>query len=552
MNKRQHLTYLAILPCLTVFSVLSLAPVYSEAAAPAVQEAQDKRPNILLIVADDLGYSDLGAWGGEINTPVLDSLASEGVRYSNFHVAATCSPTRAMLMTGIDHHRAGLGNMAVWMAPNQKGKPGYEGHLNNVVQVLPERLQASGYHTYMAGKWHLGNAADHWPVAHGFEKDLSLIGGAGSHFSDMSNLVPQRPKVTMTRNGERVKTLPDDYFSSKNFTDFLINEIEMGKKDGRPFFAYLSLQVPHVPLQLPDDWIDRYAGRYSDGYDHLRSQRLARQKAIGIVAEDVSAAPRNPKVAPWDSLTADEQRQSARKMEIYAGIVENMDFHIGRMLDYLRQTGALENTLVIFMSDNGAAAEDTAKFVGDVLGPDTRTWFDNRFDNRYENYGRRGSWIGYGPAWAQVSSVPFRLFKATLAEGGVRSPLMISGPGVGRDGQIDPALLHVTDLAQAIIAVAGGQGIESLQGRDETRVLGLELFGQRALISGRWKLLDLPAKQERGNWSLYDLVSDPAEQFDLAPSRQTMVRQLEEQWERYARENNVILPAGRMQPRPYK
>jgi arylsulfatase len=368
----------------------------------------------------------------------------------------------------------------------------------------------------------------------------------------MSNLVPQRPKVTMTRNGKRIKDLPDDYFSSKNFTDFLIREIETGKADGRPFFAYLSLQVPHVPLQLPDDWIDRYTGRYSDGYDRLRSQRLARQKEIGIVSDDVAGAPRNPRVPAWDSLTADEQRRSARRMEIYAGIVENMDYHIGRILEFLRQTGELDNTLIIFMSDNGAAAEDTATFVGDVLGPDARIWFDNTFDNRYENYGRRGSWIGYGPAWAQVSSVPFRLFKATLAEGGVRVPLFISGPGVRKNGEIDPALLHVTDLTQAITAVAGGQRMEALQGRLESRSLGMELFGQRALISGRWKLLDLPRNEEPGDWSLYDLISDPAEQFDLAPVRQPLVRHLAEQWERYARENKVILPEGRSQPRPYK
>ena len=303
---------------------------------------------------------------------------------------------------------------------------------------------------------------------------------------------------------------------------------------------------------MPDDWIDRYAGRYSDGYDQLRSQRLARQKAIGIVADDVSAAPRNAMVPVWDSLTPDEQRHSARKMEIYAGIVENMDYHIGRMLDYLRQTGALENTLVIFMSDNGAAAEDTAKFVGDVLGPDARVWFDNTFDNHYENYGRQGSWIGYGPAWAQVSSVPFRLFKATLAEGGVRSPLFISGPGVGRDGQIDTALLHVTDLVQAIIETAHGQGLAALQGRGEAQALGMELFGQRALISGQWKLLDLPDNNKKRKWSLYDLAADPAEQHDLAADRQSLVRQLQEQWEQYSSENKVLLPAGRTQPRPYE
>jgi len=529
-----------------------LTPVHGEAEVPEATGVQGDRPNILLIVADDLGYSDLGAWGGEINTPVLDKLASEGVRYSNFHVAATCSPTRAMLMTGIDHHRAGLGNMAVWMAPNQRGKPGYEGHLNNVVPALPERLRVSGYHTYMAGKWHLGHEPDHWPVAFGFDRDLSLIGGAGSHFNDMSNLVPQRPKVTMTMNGKRIKSLPEDYFSSKNFTDFLIREIETGKADGRPFFAYLSLQVPHVPLQLPDDWIDRYAGRYSDGYDLLRSQRLARQKAIGIVADDVSAAPRNAMVPAWDSLTPDEQRRSARKMEIYAGIVENMDYHVGRILDYLRETGVLDNTLVIFMSDNGAAAEDTATFVEDVLGPDARLWFDDTFDNRFENYGRRGSWIGYGPAWAQVSSVPFRLFKATLAEGGLRSPLFISGPGVGRNGEIDPALLHVTDLVKAIIKVADGQGVATLKDRGEAQAIGMELFGQRALLNGRWKLLDLPREGESGNWSLYDLESDPAEQIDLASGRQTLVGHMAKQWEQYARENGIVLPAGRMQPRPYE
>jgi arylsulfatase len=307
-----------------------------------------------------------------------------------------------------------------------------------------------------------------------------------------------------------------------------------------------------VPLQLPDDWIDRYAGRYDDGYDQLRSQRLARQKQLGIIAGDVSGAPRNPGVPAWDSLEAGEQRRSARKMEIYAGIVENMDYHVGRILDYLRRTGELNNTLVIFMSDNGAAAEDTAKFVGDVLGSDARDWFDRTFDNRYENYGRRGSWIGYGPAWAQVSSVPFRLFKATLAEGGVHSPLLISGPGVGRAGEIDPVLLHVTDLAQAIIAIAREKSFSPLVSRFETQALGMELFGQRALISGRWKLLDLPAGDGRGNWSLYDLASDPAEQFDLAPVRGALVGQLAEQWEQYARENGVILPAGNTQPRPYE
>ena len=518
---------------------------------PSEVQSRAPHPNILLIVADDLGYSDLGSWGGEISTPALDRLAAEGVRYTNFHVAATCSPTRAMLMTGMDHHRAGLGNMAVWMAPNQRGRPGYEGHLAADVTSLPMRLRQIGYHTYMAGKWHLGLSPDQWPAERGFEKDLSLIGGAGSHFSDMSNLVPQRPKVTMTRNGERIGSLPDDYFSSKNFTNFLIDSIEAGRPDGQPFFAYLALQVPHVPLQLPDGWIDRNTGRYDPGYDVLRAQRLARQKALGISSGDVQGAPRKSGIPAWDSLSPEEQRRSARKMEIYAGIVENMDHHIGRLLDYLRSNGELENTFVIFMSDNGAAAESTADFVGEVLGHDARVWFDETFDNRYENFGRRGSWIDYGPAWAQVSSVPFRLFKATLAEGGVRSPLVISGPGIGHRGEINPSLLNVTDIVQVMLGAAES-GLMQIVARDAADTIGMELFGQRAVISGQWKLLDLPHESGEDNWALYDLAADPAELNDLASKHPELVRQLVEKWENYARENGVIMPQGRKQPAAYK
>lgn len=517
----------------------------------AENQSPVQRPNILLIVADDLGYSDLGSWGGEINTPVLDRLAAEGVRYTNFHVAATCSPTRAMLMTGMDHHRVGLGNMVVWMAPNQRGNPGYEGHLATDVISLPTRLRKIGYHTYMAGKWHLGLSPDQWPASRGFEKDLSLIGGAGSHFSDMSNLVPQRPKVTMSRNGERIDKLPDDYFSSKNFTDFLTDAIETGRPDGQPFFAFLSLQVPHVPLHLPDAWIDRNKGRYDIGYDRLRAQRLARQKTLGISRADTRGAPRKQGIPAWDSLSPGEQRLSARKMEIYAGIVENMDHHIGRLLEYLRSNGELENTLVIFMSDNGAAAESTAEFVGEVLGHDARIWFDDTFDNRYENFGRRGSWIDYGPGWAQVSSVPFRLFKATLAEGGVRSPLVISGPGIGRNGEINTSLLDVPDVVQAILGAAES-GTMQMVPHDAAEAVGMELFGQRAVISGRWKLLDLPHEGEKSNWALYDLVADPAELNDLAALHPEIVRQLEKKWENYARENGVIMPKGRQQPSAYK
>lgn len=531
---------------------LLFAGILTAECTPASEKdgVSQRRPNILLIVADDLGYSDLGSYGSEISTPVLDKLAYEGVRYTNFHVAATCSPTRAMLMTGIDHHPAGLGNMVVWMAPNQRGKPGYEGHLNNAVVPIPERLRLSGYHTYMAGKWHLGNSKEHWPDANGFERDLSLIGGAGSHFSDMSNIVPQRPKVTMTLDGKRIDSLPADYFSTKDFTNFLIEGIKADRADDRPFFAFLSLQVPHVPLQLPDDWIDRNAGRYDGGYDQVRMQRLARQKSLGMVDSTVTGAAGEVGVPAWEELSKDEQRISSRKMEIYAGIVENMDHHIGRLIAFLSDIDELENTLVVFMSDNGPAAEDTRQFVNDVMGPDAGTWFDHTFDNQYENFGRRGSWIGYGPAWAQVSSVPFRLFKATLAEGGVRAPMVVSFPAMSGQGGIDSSLLGVTDLVEALMEVSDGKGL-SLQQRSADSSLGMELFGQRALISGNWKLLNLPLNDRQDNWALYDLKADPAEQTNLATAHPEVLTQLVKQWEQYAKNNGVILPTDRQQPRPY-
>lgn len=507
------------------------------------------RPNILLIVADDLGYSDLSSWGGEIATPALDGLAAEGVRYTNFHVAATCSPTRAMLMTGEDHHRVGLGNMAVWMAPNQRGKPGYEGYLNDRVTTVPERLRALGYHTFMAGKWHLGAKPEQWPAARGFERDLSLIGGAGSHFSDMANLVPQRPRVTMTRDGKRIDSLPDDYFSTKNFTDFMIRAIHEAHGDGRPFFGYLALQVPHVPLQLPDDWIDRYAGRYAMGYDAVRQDRLKRQKELGLVPADTVLADRAPGVPAWDDLSGPQRRDSSRRMEIYAGIVANMDYHIGRLLRFLNAIGERRNTLVVFLSDNGPAAEDTAQFVGDVLGDDARKWFEQRFDNRYENFGRRSSWIGYGPGWAQVSATPLRLYKATLAEGGVRVPLIISAPGTDRAGEIQPALLGVTGLVQALLRLAK-TGQWSAASPSAVSSIGMELFGQRALIDGGWKLLDLGDGMELRQWRLFDLKHDPAERHNLSARFPQRVSRMSDFWKDYARANGVILPEGRKQPRP--
>ena len=521
------------------------------------------RPNILLVVADDMGYSDLGCFGGEIKTPNLDTLAAHGMRATDFYVAPSCSPTRSMLLTGTDSHVAGIGNMAEWTGPTQRGQPGYEGHLNARVATVATLLRASGYHTYMAGKWHLGEEPDQWPAARGFERDFSLLQGAGSHWSDMLGLLPSAPKVTYTRNGERVKALPADYYSSKDLTDFIIKSVDENGRDDEPFFAYLAYQAPHGPLAVPDGWRDKYKGRYDEGYDVIRAERLDREKKLGITAQHVVTFPRLPSIPAWDKLTPEERRQAARKMELYAAMIEYMDDQIGRLIGHLKETGKYDNTLIVFISDNGAAGEDMAELVT-KLAPAAKGWFDKTFDNRPENWGCRGSCVEYGPAWAQVSSVPFRLFKGVEAEGGIRAPLIVSGPGVEHEGAINHSVLHVMDITPTFLESAGvehpatkdGSTVAPLQGksmwpllagrkkatRTDSDWLGWELFGNRAIRQGDWKLLYLlKGAGGTGDWALFNLRDDPAETHDLSKQHPEKREAMLTLWDEYVKANGVIV-----------
>jgi arylsulfatase len=465
------------------------------------------KPNLLLIVADDLGYADIGSFGGEVRTPNLDALAQRGLRATNYYVAPSCSPTRAMLLTGTDNHVAGIGNMAEWTGPTQRAQPGYEGHLNARVVSVATLLRDGGYHTYMAGKWHLGEKPEQWPRAQGFERDLTLLQGAGSHWADMLGLLPSEPTVTYLRNGEKLEALPKDHYSSKALTDFIIESIDANASDGKPFFACLAFQAPHGPLAVPDAWRDKYEGRYDAGYDVLRKERLARQKELGIAGKDVVGFPRLPDIAAWDALTGEERRHAARKMELYAAMIEYMDDQIGRLIEHLKKAGKYEDTLIVFMSDNGAAGEDMAELVA-KLAPAAKDWFAKTFDNRPENWGRPRSCVEYGPSWAQVSSVPLRLFKGVVADGGIRAPLIVSGPGVEHAGAIDASVLHVMDVLPTFLESAGvahpanqaGSMLAPPQGksmwpllagrakatRTDSDWLGWELFGNRAIRQGDW------------------------------------------------------------------
>jgi arylsulfatase len=512
-------------------------------------EAQEERPNILLIVADDAGYADIGSFGSEINTPNLDALAAIGVRFTQFTASATCSPTRSMLLSGTDNHVAGLGNMAEWTAPNQEGVPGYEGHLNDRVAALPQLLADAGYHTFMAGKWHLGEEPEHWPAARGFSRDLTLIPGGGSHLEDMWGLTGEPQLYTL--NGEPLEALRPGFHTSVDYTAAIIDDIAEHRDTGRPFFAYLALQAPHDPLQPPEEWRDRYAGRYDEGYEAVRAARIARMQDLGLLDRDTTVFPRLPTVPAWSELSEQERRESARKMELFAAMLEHMDANIGELIGYLKATGQFENTLIFFMSDNG---------------PEGNLWDINPpWDNSvFEDWGKQGTFIQYGPAWAQVGAGPMRMYKGFVSEGGIRVPLIVAGAGVTGSARISDALTHVMDIPATILDIAGVQhpgGIEGaevapLQGMSLAPILsdrqaevrgpsdwiGWELFGNSAVRMGDWKLLRLCAPFGSGEWQLYDLAADPGETVDLAAERPEIRDQLIAHWEEYATANNVILP----------
>ena len=509
------------------------------------------RPNILLIVVDDMGYSDVQPFGGEIRTPVIQALAEEGVRFTNFHVSSLCAPTRSMLLSGVDNHQAGLGTMPPMHSTNQYLQPGYEGPLNHRVMTIAEVLKDEDYRTYMAGKWHLGAIDGYRPEDRGFDRVFSFLGGGASHFNDHRALSSTEvPQTRYDEDGKDVTDeLPDHFFSSDYYAEKIISYLE--QEADAPFFAYLAFTAPHDPLQVPDEWLGRYKGTYDEGYDAIRERRLARMKEIGLIPMALASNPGSGLFPTWDRLDEREKADQARKMEIYAAMIENADHNIGRVLDLLKQQGRYENTLIIFTSDNGANPKEPHFYA-----PNTAELIAKEYDNSLENMGRKGSFVSIGGAWAEVANTPLSYFKTTTYEGGTQVPLIIAGPGVVK--RIDTSqLLHATDVFPTILDFAGavrpeqrnGQRLEPLYGkswkpylmgeslaaiRGAFDALGFEMIECRAIIKGEWKLIFVAPPYGENNWHLYDLGADPREMTDLASHRPDKFAELKSDWESYA------------------
>ena len=545
-------------------SVVLIAGCGPPPSPPPGEAAADPRPNVVLIVADDMGYNELGAWGSEIETPHLDALAFAGLRFTNFHAAPVCAPARAILMSGTSNHRAGIGSMTIKRAYDGArtldpetpglGLPGYEGHLSERVAALPEILRAAGYHTYMTGKWDLGRAlnAAHMPAQRGFESSFILTTGTSVHLGfpdrNANGGVWRADALPFQENGASVAELPADFFSSAMFTDKLIEYIEAHRGDGQPFFAWLAYTAPHLPIQVPDEWRDRYAGRYDEGYEVIRDRRFARAKALGILPPQLDLSRYRSAAPDWDSLSEAQRRRQSRVMELYAAMLENMDAHIGRLVDYLQRTSQLENTVILFMSDNGAAGG----------GINADLYFTP--DNSFANMGRYDSWLSYGRGWAEAATAPWRDTKGSMAEGGTRVAAFIHHGSIANPGALDHGYLTFSDVAPTILEITGtqapagtfqGRAVVPMTGRSfwgramgdpepvygPDDAIGWELHGHRALVRGDWKLLR-PAGT--GTWELFNLADDPGETADLAAAQPAVLAELVAAWERFADDTGVV------------
>ncbi|ABI76343.1 sulfatase family protein [Hyphomonas neptunium ATCC 15444] len=523
--------------------------------------SQPERPNFLVIVADDMGWSDLGAFGGEIDTPNLDQLAMGGIRLTDFHTSPTCSPTRAMLLTGADHHRVGLGTMPDLITPAQRGQPGYEGYLTSGLPTVAETLSAEGYFTAITGKWHLGNEASQLPVSRGFDRSYVLLNGSHNQFgADQNEHWKALGEQADYREGLEEVQYPLGIYSSDFFAGKLISYLEESSQN-RPFFAYIAYTQPHWPLQAPADTIAKYKGRYDAGPEALRAERLARQKALGLVAEDVEPHPFFG-VKPWESLSAEQRAMDARRMEIYAAMIDEMDQSVGRILTALRESGELDNTVIVFLSDNGphARPEEAPRpnEPGATSNPDLIAALN--IDNSLASLGSAQSYTGYGPGWAQAGSAPSRLFKGVTTQGGIRTTAFVNGPGIP-GGQISDALLHVMDITPTLLdlasihtpdnpAIEGRSWAELLSGaadhvRAPEETLGWELFYGRAVRQGDWKAVYLAARMigaTESRWELFNLEVDPGETQDLSATEPERLKTLLTEWDRYAARNGVVVP----------
>ena len=534
-----------------ILSLASLLPASAQQQAPTAA----RRPNIIVILVDDAAFMDFGVYGGEARTPNIDRLAASGAMMTNYHTSPLCSPSRAMLLTGMDSHRTGLSTIEEVLPPELKGKPGYTLSLEPGVLTIADRLKLVGYRTLMSGKWHLGHGDGDLPNHHGFDRSLALDASGADNWAARAYM-PYYKDAPWFEDGAPAK-LPDEFYSSELLVDRLIKYIDEGERSS-PYFGYIAFQAVHIPVQAPKAFSDNYAGRFDSGWKATRRARWDRAVASGIVPADAPFATLPADARTWLSLGADERAKYARAMEVYSGMIEAMDHHVGRLMDHIASRGELENTIFVITSDNGPEPSD----------PVHEPWMDiwmglNGYSWNLEDMGERGSLGFIGPEWASAISAPGSLYKFYASDGGLRVPMIIAGPGV-EAGQRHGGLTFVTDVAPTLLELAGAgtatpEGARPITGRSllpmlagqvdrvygPTDTVGVEVSGNSALFRDNWKIVRNIPPVGDGKWRLYDHAKDPAEVNDLAATMPDLFEAMLADYETYAARSGVLaLPDG--------
>ena len=558
---RKTFSYLLI----CIAAALSIPLINAASAAPIATVKPP--PNIVLLLADDLGFSDLASYGSEINTPNLSTLARQGVQFSNFHVAANCAPTRAMLMTGVNNHRAGVGNIIEMIPDEFLDSPAYQGTLSTNTVTVATLLRDAGYHTYMAGKWHLGHSPKLLPSARGYERTVALADSGADNWEQKPYL-PIYEQANWFADGERFE-LPDDFYSSRFLVDKIIEFIDSNSDSKAPFFAYLPFQAVHIPVQAPPSFIDRYDGKYDEGWEVLRSRRHKAAQALGLVPENSAMEPM-ASTESWQNLEPKTKRYQAKRMAVYAAMVEAMDFHIGRLIQHLKDTGRYNNTIFIFASDNGS--EGSGAGVEPVAMNNLMLSLMD-YNDDYETLGLKGSYGTIGPNFASAAASPLGYYKFYVGEGGLRVPLIIAGEPLtlSAPNSIIDAFSYATDIVPTILQLTGtanpagrynGRAVEPIVGRSVVPLLqgraqriygdddavGYELNGHRALFLGDHKIVYNRPPIGDGIWHLYNIAIDPGETEDLKEQQPQRFARMQSLYEQFVVEHGVLPVAEDFDP----
>lgn len=530
-------------------AVAIAATVFSASVFSAPVSAAD-RPNFVVILIDDGALGDLGAYGGEAHTPNMDMLAARGAMFTEYHTSPLCSPSRAMLLTGIDNHRTGVATIPETLPAGQVGKHGYSMFLEPGVDTVATRLKSVGYRTYMTGKWHLGHGPGQLPNGHGFDRSLALDASGADNWQQKPYM-PYYKSADWFEDGKPV-TLPENFYSSELIISRMIDYLRADKSNPAPFLAYVPFQALHIPVQAPREYTAHYAGVFDGGWDAMRERRWKRAKELKLIPADAVLPPAHEKLRQWSQQSAEDKAMFSKSMEVYAGMIEAMDANIGRLVTYLKEQGQFDNTIFFVTSDNGPEPSDPLAQVGFA------TWMSqNGYERKIETLGEKGSMNFIGPEWANAASSPDRLFKFYAAEGGLHVPLIVSGPGVTQ-GRVT-SLGFVTDLTPTIYDFAGidpskWNGPVAITGKSLAPVLrgqaehtygpdapvGIEVGGNAALFKGDYKITHVTLPWSDAKWRLYNLKDDPGETRDLSAEDPERFKQMRADYDDYAKKMGVL------------